>query len=44
MQGQGVKVFQEPQEDNSVIGFILSNLLILGLTFFLPKPSDAQDG
>ncbi len=35
MQGQGVKVFQEPQEDNSVIGFILSNLLILGLTFFL---------
>lgn len=35
MQSQGVKVFQEPQEDNSVIGFILSNLLILGLTFFL---------
>ena len=35
MQGQGVKVIQEPQEDNSVIGFILSNLLILGLTFFL---------
>lgn len=35
MQGQGVKVFQEPQEDNSVIGFILANLLILGLTFFL---------
>ena len=35
MQEQGVKVFQEPQEDNSVIGFILSNLLILGLTFFL---------
>ena len=35
MQGQGVKVFQEPQEDNSVIGFILSNLVILGLTFFL---------
>ena len=35
MQGQGVKVFQEPQEDNSVIGFILSNLLILGLTFVL---------
>ena len=28
-------MFQEPQEDNSVIGFILSNLLILGLTFFL---------
>ena len=35
MQSQGVKVFQDPQEDNSVIGFILSNLLILGLTFFL---------
>ena len=35
LQSQGVTVFQEPQEDNSIIGFILSNLLILGLTFFL---------
>ena len=35
LQAQGVSVYQEPQEDNSIIGFILSNLLILGLTFFL---------
>ena len=35
LQSQGVTVFQEPQADNSIIGFILSNLLILGLTFFL---------
>ena len=35
LQAQDVSVYQEPQEDNSIIGFILSNLLILGLTFFL---------
>ena len=35
LKNQNVSVSQEPQEDNSIIGFILSNLLILGLTFFL---------
>ncbi len=35
LKDQGVKVYQEPQEDSSVIGYILSNILIFGLTFFV---------
>lgn len=44
MQSQGVKVFQEPQEDNSVIGFYSVQFADPGPDILPSQPFDAEDG